>query len=170
MLAVLAILVAIVAIAGYRWSQSQYYVADDGDDVAIFRGVEADVPGIQMHHVEEGSDLTLEDLPTYNARQVRDGISANNLDDARGIVSRLRAARPVPRTRRPEPVRVAQEQRQPEPEDIGEEQEVRQVQRKPQSPTQVPVRESVRGPGRVHRGAMSPDRREDSGSDIPHGI
>ena len=52
-LAVLAILVAIIAIAGYRWSQSQFYVADDGDDVAIFRGVEADVPGIQMHHVEE---------------------------------------------------------------------------------------------------------------------
>jgi protein phosphatase len=42
-----------------------------------------------MHHVEEGSDLTLEDLPTYNARQVRDGISANDLDDARGIVTRL---------------------------------------------------------------------------------
>ena len=51
---------------------------------------QADVPGIEMHQVEEGSNLTLEDLPTYNARQVRDGISANNLEDARGIVLRLR--------------------------------------------------------------------------------
>jgi len=88
-LVMLAILVAIVAIAGYKWSQSQFYVADDGVKVAIFRGVEADVPGIQMHHLEESSNLTLADLPTYNARQVRDGISANDLDDARGIVTRL---------------------------------------------------------------------------------
>ena len=43
-----------------------------------------------MHQVEESSDLTLDDLPTYNARQVRDGISANSLDDARGIVTRLK--------------------------------------------------------------------------------
>jgi len=89
-LAVLAILVGIVAVAGYKWTQSQFYVADDGGEVAIFRGVEADIPGIEMHQVEESSNLTLEDLPTYNARQVRDGISANNLEDARGIVSRLR--------------------------------------------------------------------------------
>ncbi len=42
-----------------------------------------------MRSVEEDSDLTLADLPTYNARQVRDGISADSLDDARGIVTRL---------------------------------------------------------------------------------
>ena len=101
---------------GYKWSQNQFYVADDGDEVVIYRGVEADVPGIQMHHVEESSDLTLEDLPTYNARQVRDGISANNLDDARGIVSRLerlalcpepRPTRAPPRHRKSSPSREA---------------------------------------------------------------
>jgi protein phosphatase len=84
-----ALLAAVVAIAGYRWTQSQYYVADSGDSVVIYRGVEADLPGVRMHHVEEPSDLLLDDLPTYNARQVRDGISANSLADARGIVSRL---------------------------------------------------------------------------------
>ncbi len=91
-LAVLAVvggLIGVIAVATYQWTQSQYYVANDGDQVAIFRGVEADVPGIEMHRVEEDSDLLLADLPTYNARQVRDGISANSLDDARGIVSRL---------------------------------------------------------------------------------
>jgi protein phosphatase len=89
-LALIAVLVAIVAIAGYRWSQNQYFVASDGDQVAIFRGVEADVPGLRMHSIEEGSDLTLTDLPTYNARQVRDGISADSLDDARGVLIRLK--------------------------------------------------------------------------------
>ncbi len=103
LLAVLAILIGIVAVAGYKWTQSQFYVADDGGKVAIFRGVEADVPGIEMHQVEEGSNLTLVDLPTYNARQVREGISANNLEDARGIVLRLRRLALCPDPEDPSP-------------------------------------------------------------------
>ena len=83
------LLAAIVAIAGWRWSQSQYYVANEGDDVVIYQGIEADVPGINTHHVEETSELKLDDLPDYNARQVEDGISATSLEDARGILSRL---------------------------------------------------------------------------------
>jgi serine/threonine protein phosphatase PrpC len=88
-LALVAVLVALVAVAGYKWTQNQYFVADNGEQVVIYRGVEADVPGIRMHRVEETSPLKLDDLPTYNARQVSDGISANSLDDARGIISRL---------------------------------------------------------------------------------
>jgi len=64
--------------------------------VAIFQGIEATVPGINTHHVEEPSDLKLDDLPDYNARQVRDGISASSLEDARGIVSRLQRLVPCP--------------------------------------------------------------------------
>ncbi len=82
-------LVAVISIAGYRWTQGQYYVAAEGEQVVIYRGVEADLPGIALHSVEESSKLTLEDLPPYNARQVRDGISASSLDDARGVVTRL---------------------------------------------------------------------------------
>ena len=89
MLALVAVVVALIGIAAYKWSQSQYYVADDGDTVAVFQGVEADLPGISTHHVKESSDLRLADLPDYNQRQVRDGISANGMDDARGILSRL---------------------------------------------------------------------------------
>ncbi|MET0837375.1 MAG: protein phosphatase 2C domain-containing protein [Marmoricola sp.] len=95
-LAVIALLIAVIGFAGWKWSQSQYYVANDGNDVVIFQGVEADVPGFNTHHVKETSDLTLDDLPEYNARQVRDGISANNLEDARGIVSRLERLVPCP--------------------------------------------------------------------------
>ena len=83
------VLVAIVAIAGYKWTQSQYYVAVSGEHVAIYQGVEADIPGIRMHGVEETSSLALDELPTYNQRQVRDGIGASSLEDARGVVSRL---------------------------------------------------------------------------------
>ena len=88
-LMVLAVL-AVIAVAGYQWSQRQYYVADDGDTVAVFQGIEADLPGLSMHHVEQASTVKVADLPSYNQRQVRDGISANDLDDANGILSRLR--------------------------------------------------------------------------------
>jgi protein phosphatase len=94
--AVIALLAAVIGFAGWKWSQTQYYVANDGDDVAIFQGIEATVPGINTHHVEEASTLKLDDLPDYNARQVRDGISASSLDDARGIVSRLQRLVPCP--------------------------------------------------------------------------
>ena len=88
-LAVVLGLVAVILVAGYRWSQGQYYVAASGEQVVIYRGIEADLPGVSLHNVEETSQLTLADLPDYNARQVRDGISASSLDDARGVVSRL---------------------------------------------------------------------------------
>lgn len=84
-----AAVLAVIGVAGYQWSQGQYYVADDGDTVAVFQGVEADLPGLSMHHVEQASTVKIADLPSYNQRQVRDGISANDLEDARGILSRL---------------------------------------------------------------------------------
>ena len=108
-LGLFALLVAVIAVAGYKWTQTQYFVGDDSDQVAIFRGVEADLPGISMHTVEERSELTLGDLPTYNARQVSDGISASSLEDARGIVSRLQrlALCPDPTTPAPSPTPAA---------------------------------------------------------------
>lgn len=92
----IALLAAVVGFAAWKWSQTQYYVANAGDNVVIYQGVEADVPGINTHHVEETSDLKLADLPDYNARQVRDGIGASSLSDARGIVSRLQRLVPCP--------------------------------------------------------------------------
>ncbi len=88
-LVVLAVLVSIVSVAGYRYTQTQFFVAADGDEVAIFRGVEVDLPGFDMNHVEESSDLTLAELPDYLQGQVREGISAGSLDRARTIVRNL---------------------------------------------------------------------------------
>ncbi len=89
LLALVLVVLGVILLAGYRWTQSQYYVANNDDTVVIFQGVEADLPGVRMHRVKESSDLLLDDLPTYNARQVREGISASSLEDARGIVERL---------------------------------------------------------------------------------
>ena len=44
-LAVIGVLVWLGASAAYAWTQKQYYVAPDGGTVAIYRGVQAQVPG-----------------------------------------------------------------------------------------------------------------------------
>ncbi len=88
--ALVLVLAGLVAIAGYKWTQNQYYVANDGDQVVIYQGVEADLPGIRMHQVKEDSPYVLDDLPPYRARQVKDGISADSLADARAVISSLR--------------------------------------------------------------------------------
>ena len=74
---------------GYSWSQGQYFVADDGDNVAIYRGVQVDLPLVSLHQVEEPTDLALEDLTSYNRGLVEDGIEAEDLTGARKIVANL---------------------------------------------------------------------------------
>ncbi len=102
-LALVLVLAALVAIAGYKWTQNQYYVANDGDQVVVYQGVEADLPGIRMHHVKEGSPYVLADLPPYRARQVRDGISADSLSDARAVITSLRTDVTCPPSPTPTP-------------------------------------------------------------------
>ncbi len=91
-LLVLAGILALVWIAGaaaYDWTQKQYYVAAYDGNVAIYEGVRADLPLVRLHRVAEKSEIALADLPEYPARQVRDGIDADSLEDARTIVKRL---------------------------------------------------------------------------------
>lgn len=93
-LATLLVLMAVVAAAGvaaYRWSQDQYYVAASGDQVAIYRGVQAELPGLQLHSVYQTEDLRLSELPTFRRSQVIEGLPADNLGHARRIVGNLQS-------------------------------------------------------------------------------
>jgi len=89
-------LVAVLILAGvavawaYSWSQSQYYVAESGGDVSIFRGLDQEVPGLTLSHLEDQTSLAVADLPDFNQQQVIDGIAADGLDDAEAKVAALR--------------------------------------------------------------------------------
>ncbi len=74
---------------GYDWTQRQYFVAEDGPYVAIFRGVQIDLPGLDLSSLEETSAVLVADLTTFNQEQVSDGIVADSLADARRIVENL---------------------------------------------------------------------------------
>ncbi len=91
----IAVLVVILGLIGggawfaYSWTQKQYYVGTDGDYVAIFKGVEADIPGLTLSNVYERQTLQVDKLPTYSREQVEGNIQADNLAGARTIVSEL---------------------------------------------------------------------------------
>lgn len=78
--------------AAYTWTQKQYFVSDSGDFVAIYRGVQARVPLITLQSVAETSQVRVADLPLYRQEQVKNGMDASSLSDARKTVARLQLA------------------------------------------------------------------------------
>ncbi len=62
--------------------------------MVIFKGVTASVPGSPDAPRRRTHGVALADLESYDAGRVRDGISADNLADARRIVADLQARLP----------------------------------------------------------------------------
>lgn len=86
------VLLALVGLGvwwAYGWSQSQYYVAESDGNVAIFRGIEQDLPGISLSSLEDRTDLPVADLPDFSQDEVAEGITADNLADAQTTVAAL---------------------------------------------------------------------------------
>ncbi len=89
-----AVVTAALVVGGvyvYGWTQRQYYVAASDGRVAIYQGIQADLPGVDLHHVYELQGLTLDELPSFERSQVIEGLSADDLSDARTIVGRLKS-------------------------------------------------------------------------------
>jgi protein phosphatase len=87
-LVVLALLFAGGAYA-YAWSQDQYFVAEHDGQVAIFQGVQAELPGIDLQSVHQVADISLDELPSFRRSQVIEGMTADDLADAERIVEQL---------------------------------------------------------------------------------
>jgi serine/threonine protein phosphatase PrpC len=90
-LAVLGILglAWMAGVGAWSWSQHQYYVGEQDGVVTIFRGVNADVPGLDVSHAYETSNVRVDQLNSFNARSVQQGIGASSLSDAERTVQRL---------------------------------------------------------------------------------
>ena len=77
------------AAAAWSWSQDQFYVGEQGGTVVIFRGIDGSLPGLDLSHAYERSNVELDRLCDFDAGEVRDGISASSLQDARDKVDNL---------------------------------------------------------------------------------
>jgi protein phosphatase len=90
-LVVLVGLLWVAAAAAWSWSQDQYFVGEQDGTVVIYRGVDASLPGITLSHPYETTNVTLDRLSEFEADNVREGIDATSLDDARETVESLAA-------------------------------------------------------------------------------
>jgi protein phosphatase len=99
-LVVLAIL-TIAAVTLYRASQRQYFVGVSHGRVAVYRGVQADLPILTLNSVVEETDLPIASLTRVNRDLVVDGIEARDRADAEATVARLRASRVKPKPAKP---------------------------------------------------------------------
>ena len=85
---VIALLVTLLA-AGYRWTQTHYFVGPNGYTIAIFKGVQQDIGPIKLSSVYEVTSIQLGELSPFERQQIEETITADNLEDARDIVRRL---------------------------------------------------------------------------------
>jgi protein phosphatase len=90
-LLVLVGLVWIAAAVAWSWSQQQYYVSDRDGAVVIFRGLDADLPGLSLSTPYETTDVSLDRLSDFDADSVREGIDTGSLDAAHRAVDNLAA-------------------------------------------------------------------------------
>ena len=91
----LALTLVLAVLAGgvfalWRVGQDQWYVGADGEEVAIFRGMNLNLAGLTLSDVQHRTDLRVEDLTPVRQGDVRDGIPASNEADAQRIVDNLR--------------------------------------------------------------------------------
>ena len=69
--------------AGYRWTQTQYYVGIADGKVAIYRGIDQTLGPVRLSEVVQTSDTAVTDLAPFVQDRLAQSIAAHDLDDAR---------------------------------------------------------------------------------------
>lgn len=85
--AALALVAALIT--GYQWTQMHYFVGANGDTVAIYQGVQADLGPLSLSSVYQQTSVTLDSLSEYTRESVEQTINADDLADAEDIIDRL---------------------------------------------------------------------------------
>lgn len=88
----LLVVVGLLWMAGagaWSWTQRQYYVGEFEGKVAIYRGLNADLPGIDLSSPYEVTDLETAQLSEYDRDQIAGGIGSGDLTSARRTVENL---------------------------------------------------------------------------------
>ncbi|MCI5826583.1 MAG: protein phosphatase 2C domain-containing protein [Arcanobacterium sp.] len=93
--ALIAILAA-GAWAGYRWTQTQYYVAPNGGYVGIYQGIPQEIGPLALYHLKETTGLRISELNSTAQDRLTTPITRSSLAQARVVVDNLRAQRVSP--------------------------------------------------------------------------
>jgi hypothetical protein len=82
---IVVLVVAALLVAGRSFLFSRYWVGFDRDQVAVFQGVPGDVAGLRFSRLVERSPVTRAQVPAAYATRLEDGVTADDLTDARSI-------------------------------------------------------------------------------------
>ena len=90
---ILIILVIVIVgggYAGWRYTQNQYYVGTDGQQVIIYRGVNQKVLGMSLSSVYSRTGIKLSQVPATDKTTVVSATAPGTLTDARKTVASIR--------------------------------------------------------------------------------
>jgi serine/threonine protein phosphatase PrpC len=90
-LAVLVILIVGGGYAGWRYTQSQYYVGADNGKVVIYRGITPKVAWVSLSRVYQRTSIPLAMLPATDVQSIRSTIPASGLAEAQRIMGHIRS-------------------------------------------------------------------------------
>jgi PPM family protein phosphatase len=81
------VLIALVGVGGWFLVSQQYYVGLDGDQVVIYRGVDASLGPLELARITERTQLGIDEVPAWYRAALEDGVTAADINDARRIVA-----------------------------------------------------------------------------------
>ncbi|MEU8270291.1 serine/threonine-protein phosphatase, partial [Sphaerisporangium sp. NPDC049002] len=73
------------------WTQDQYYVGAQGDELVLFRGVDSTIGPIQLNSVAQSTGLSVSSIPEPEREQVRRGIPVADLQAGKTKINDLKA-------------------------------------------------------------------------------
>ncbi len=90
--AAVAAVVVVAGLVGARiYIDRQWYVGDAGGKVAVYNGIPATVLGFKLAHVQETTDIDSAQAERLQFwRNLEDGVTADNFEQAQVIVARIR--------------------------------------------------------------------------------
>ncbi|WP_328377869.1 protein phosphatase 2C domain-containing protein [Streptomyces sp. NBC_00440] len=75
---------------GYRWTQTQYYVGSNNQNVALYQGISQDLAWVKLSKVEtDHPEIELKYLPPYQRKQVDATITEGSLSEAKVKIGEL---------------------------------------------------------------------------------
>jgi PPM family protein phosphatase len=82
-----AVLAGLIGLGGWFLVSQQYYVGLDGEQVVIYRGVDATVGPLEFARIAERTQLGADEVPAWYRAALEDGVTAADINDARRIVA-----------------------------------------------------------------------------------
>jgi len=95
---VAALTLAVVAASAsifFSWTKDQYYVGVQGEQVAIFNGINQNLGPFTLHSVVEETDVKVSDLPEFSQSLLNGTITVSSQEEAQQVVENLREQLPA---------------------------------------------------------------------------